>query len=51
MQATSVDGLAWVVNLDNPVPGEDRLRLVASSNKALWYGDAAMKFALPQSVQ
>jgi len=51
MQATSDDGLAWSVSLDNPVPGADRLRLVASSNKALWYGDVAMKFALPITGQ
>jgi hypothetical protein len=51
MQAISDDGLAWSVNLDNPVPGKDRLRLVASANQSLWFGDVALKFALPDAGQ
>jgi len=51
MQMMGDDGLAWTVNLSNPNPGHDRLRLVASSNRSLWYGDVAMKFALPRTVQ
>jgi hypothetical protein len=47
MRAISDDGLVWSLNLDNPDPLKDRLRLVASSNQSLWYGDVAMKFALP----
>lgn len=51
MQMVSDDGLTWSLNLSNPSPGQDRLRLVASSNQSLWYGDVAMKFALPRAEQ
>jgi hypothetical protein len=51
MRSVSDDGLAWSINLDNPDPGTGRVRLVASSNRSLWYGDAALKFALPQTAR
>jgi len=51
MRAISDDGLSWSLNVDNPDPVKDRLRLVASSNQSFWYGDVAMKFALPRTGQ
>jgi len=46
MQATGDNGLVWSVNMGRPDPEKDRLRLVASSNQSLWYGDVALKFTL-----
>lgn len=47
LQPASGDGLSWSLELDAPDPAQDRLRLVASANGSLWYGDAALKFVLP----
>jgi hypothetical protein len=46
MQATGVDGLNWSLDILIPDPESDRLRLVASSNQALYFGDVATKFTL-----
>lgn len=39
-------GLLWSLDLAQPDPENSRLRLVASSRQALWYGDASLKFTL-----
>lgn len=46
MHANSEDGLLWSLKIQNPEPDHDRLRLVASSSGALYFGDVAMKFAI-----
>jgi hypothetical protein len=43
------DGLVWTVNMGRANPEQDRLRLVAAANQSLWYGDVALKFALPKT--
>ncbi len=43
-------GLSWSLELINPNVEEGRLRLAVSSNKTLYYGDAAMKFAIYETV-
>lgn len=45
MNATDQDGLQWSLDMPRPDP-ENRLHLAVSSNKTLYYGDAAMKFTL-----
>lgn len=47
MLAVSDDGLVWSSTLAGPDPARDRLRLVASSNDSLWYGDVALTFSIP----
>jgi len=47
MQAASDDGLVWSSTLAGPDPEKDRLRLVASSNDSLWYGDVSLTFSRP----
>jgi hypothetical protein len=49
MVRTSDDGLSWAVNMGQANAEQDRLRLVAASNKSLWYGDVTLKFALPKT--
>lgn len=49
MQASGDDGLVWSVNMGRPDPEKDRLRLVASSIRSLWYGDVALKFTLAKT--
>lgn len=44
MQAAGNDGLNWVVEIRNPDPEHDRLRLVASSRQTLYFGDVALRF-------
>lgn len=39
------DRQTWTLELMNPNLEQGRLRLAVSSNKTLYYGDAAMKFA------
>lgn len=46
MKPVSNDGLNWSLELQQPDPETNRLRLVASANQTLYFGDAAMKFAL-----
>lgn len=45
MDASDETGKAWSIELENPDPERDRLRIVAASNRSLWYGDVALKFA------
>ena len=46
MQPASPDGLYWDMEVENPDPENQRLRLVASANESLYFGDAALKFTL-----
>ena len=46
MQATGIDGLNWSLDIAVPDPESNRLRLVVSSNEALYFGDVATKFTL-----
>jgi hypothetical protein len=41
-------GLAWSIELEPFDPGHDRLRLAASARDALYFGDAALKFAMEE---
>jgi len=49
MRPLGDDGLAWSLNMARPDPERDRLRLVASANSSLYFGDVAMKFTLPET--
>ena len=44
MQAMSDDGLLWTLGLTRPDPESDRLRLVASASRSLYFGDVSLKF-------
>ena len=48
MQPRSGDGKAWSLDIARPDPERHRLRLVASAQGSLYYGDVATKFTLPQ---
>ncbi|MBT8073454.1 MAG: hypothetical protein HKP21_07065, partial [Xanthomonadales bacterium] len=48
MQAADPNGLTWQLEIERPDPQRHRLRLVASANQALYFGDAAMKFTLAE---
>jgi len=50
MRPTGNDGLVWSIDLARPDPERHRLLLVASANRSLYYGDAAMKFTAPKTV-
>lgn len=49
MQAAGEQGLDWSLEIARPDPERNRLRLVASANRALYFGDAAMKFTLQET--
>lgn len=49
MQATDEQGLDWSLEMARPDPERSRLRLVASASGSLYFGDAAMKFALQET--
>jgi len=49
MQPRSRDGTAWSLDIARPDPERHRLRLVASAQGSLYYGDVATKFTLPQA--
>ena len=49
MRAMSEDGLVWSLEIASPDPERNRLRLVASANGSLYFGDAAMKFTLKET--
>lgn len=51
MQATSSDGLHWSLDLARPDPEIHRLRLVASAEGALYFGDAATSFTVVESSE
>lgn len=44
MEPMGPDGLNWSLEISNPDPENQRLRLVASANAAYYVGDAALKF-------
>jgi hypothetical protein len=50
MQPRSGDGKAWSLDIARPDPERHRLRLVASAQGSLYYGDVATKFTLPQDA-
>ncbi len=50
MQAAGSDGLNWVVEIRNPDPEQDRLRLVAASRQALYFGDVALRFTATENA-
>jgi len=45
MEAVDGEGLLWSLEVSQADPESDRLHLVASSNRVLYFGDAAMKFS------
>jgi hypothetical protein len=45
MDPADETGRLWTIDLDNPDVAQGRLRIVAASNQALWYGDVALNFA------
>jgi hypothetical protein len=45
------DGLMWSLEIPHPDPESDRLHLVASANRTLYYGDASTKFTHREGVQ
>ncbi len=44
MRPVSTSGLDWSLDIAHPDPENDRLHVVASSNKTLYFGDVATKF-------
>jgi hypothetical protein len=49
MRAMGEDGLVWSLEIASPDPERNRLHLVASANRSLYFGNAAMKFTLPET--
>ena len=49
MRPMGKDGLVWSLEIARPDPERSRLRLVASANRSLYFGDAAMKFTLQET--
>lgn len=50
MRSASGDGRHWSLVLERPEPETDRLRLVASAQGSLYYGDVATRFTRPDSI-
>jgi len=50
MRPVGNDGLAWTLDVAHPDPDSHRLRLVASANQALYFGDIATKFTVIESA-
>jgi hypothetical protein len=50
MRSSSGDGRHWSLVLDRPEPETDRLRLVASAQGSLYYGDVATRFTRSDSI-
>lgn len=50
MRPIGDDGLLWSLELSQPDPERDRLRLVASSNRSLYFGDTGMKFTAGEAA-
>jgi hypothetical protein len=50
MQPRSGDGTAWSLHMAQPDPERQRLRLVASAQGSLYYGDVATKFTSEKST-
>ena len=49
MRAMGANGLRWSLEIARPDPERNRLHLVASANRALYFVDAAMKFTLQEA--
>ena len=50
MRPVGNDGLTWTLDVAHPDPDSHRLRLVASANQALYFGDVATKFTVIESA-
>ena len=50
MRPVGNDGLTWSLDIAHPDPDNHRLRLVASANNVLYFGDIAMKFTVIESA-
>jgi hypothetical protein len=50
MLPRSADGTAWSLDMEQPDPRRHRLRLVASANGSLYYGDVATRFTRQEST-
>ena len=50
MRPVGNDGLTWSLDIAHPDPESHRLRLVASANNALYFGDVAMKFTIIENT-
>ena len=50
MRPVGNGGLNWTLDMARPDPDRHRLRLVASANNALYFGDIAMKFTVIESA-
>lgn len=50
MRPIGDDGLLWSLELPHSDPERDRLRLVASSNRSLYFGDTGMKFTAGEAA-
>jgi len=48
MQARSGDGKTWSLDMQRPDPERHRLRLAASADGSIYYGDVATRFTLQQ---
>jgi hypothetical protein len=51
MRPAGDDGLSWSLDVARQNPEKDRIHLVASSAGSLYYGDAAMKFTLFETIR
>ena len=49
MRPMGKDGLVWSLEIADTDPERTRLHLVASANRSLYFGDAAMKFTLHET--
>lgn len=49
LQQQDADGLLWSLEMNQPDPVSDRIRLVASSQKSFYFGDAATAFSAEAS--
>lgn len=50
MEATDGEGRDWSLEIARPDPERDRLRVVASANRSLYFGDVATKFTVPEAT-
>lgn len=50
MRPVGDDGLTWSLDIEHPDPERHRLRLVASADQALYFGDVALKFTVIEST-
>jgi len=48
MQPRAGDGKSWSLDMQRPDPERHRLRLAATADGSIYYGDVATKFTLPE---